>query len=87
MHDDPQVPEELIRAVGCRSLTLSLSSTDWAFGDLATVQSSPLLAMPQLRELRLAQPAWSCFDVEAVLHLRQVSRRAPCAGSSTLRYL
>jgi hypothetical protein len=70
--------------VGCRSLTLSLSSIDWVFGNPATLQSSPLLAMPQLREVRLAQAAWSFNDVESVLHLQQVSRFAPDGSKSTL---
>ena len=78
------MPEELNRAVGCRSLTLSLSSIDWVFGNPATLQSNPLLAMPQLLELRLAQAAWSFYDVESVLHLQQVSRSAPDGSKSTL---
>ena len=72
-HADPQVPEELKRAVGCRSLTLSFLSVEKALGGRAALPSSPLLAMPQLRELRLAQVDWKSEDVEAMLDLRQAS--------------
>jgi hypothetical protein len=71
-----QVPEELKRAVGCRSLTLSFLSIHKALGGGAVLPSSPLLAMPQLRELRLAQVDWKSEDVEAMLGLQRASRVA-----------
>ena len=71
-----QVPQELKRAVGCRSLSLNFHSVDKALGGRAALPSSPLLAMPQLRELRLAQVDWKSEDVEAMLDLQRASRVA-----------
>ena len=62
--------------MGWGSLTLSFLSVDRALGSRAALSSSPLLAMPQLRELRLAQVDWKSEDVEAMLDLRQASRSA-----------
>lgn len=71
-----QVPEALRQAVGCRLLTLSLMSVGKTFGSRDMLRSDPLLAMPQLRELRLVHLGWNGEDVEAMLHLRQASSSA-----------
>ena len=47
-----------------------------ALGGGAVLPSSPLLAMPQLRELRLAQVDWKSDNVEAMLDLQRASRVA-----------
>ena len=73
------VPSDLHHLVACRSLAITVKAPLRAGlgGDLA---ASPLLQMPALRRVFIAQQTWPHEDVETLLELRQAfDRRRGCA--------